>query len=721
MDDTYISFVKTQTGSLRIISGLMTYDEKPVGGRLVGRYRNACGQILPEMHLPDALFSGEDENVFSLTVQGKALSDGWRVEDVSLREDSACVSLLHKECPVGVKVITRADGKGWLTRELKIQNLGDAYLPVEAVMPLCGKLWRHRFENGILSYLPEECGTDCTHVFSVGYSPLCSWGKEGDFGFHPLGGEGVIYNGGMNGRSGWSRPAFVLRDNLNGQLFCCELAYSGNWEMRLQPACTPDAAHVRYQIGVIAPEGECVRVLAPREEVTTPAVHFTLCADGAQALIHSRHRFVRERIMPPHDPIGKCLIEANHRGYLCDRESEEGIKRDISVAAKAGAELYVVDAGWYGKEPNIWFQNAGDWFAGSWLPNDLYPIIDHAKSLGMKFGLWMEIEAAGANSGLRRTHPEFFLKRYGKEVVDGRALDLSNPDVVRWVEEQIRDVISRYGLDMFRIDHNHYLCEGGTREVGGYVENLTWRYFDNLYAMLARLNRQFPEVSFQNCAAGGGRLDLGILRFFHHTECSDWARPPRSLRIFNGMLAQLPPEIQLRICGTEVCEHVQSGDMISQLHGILQGRMIFRGISPTVEELATPLLRTIQKRLRLYKRELRPILTGNCKVYRHDTQNGVLDPSPWSANEFALPDGSRAFAVVHKLSAFGETEYLLRFSGVRTDRSYTVFCDRSGSRFVMSGRELRQRGILLRLDHCLDSELVLLMAKKAHGNKKIKK
>lgn len=715
MNDAYISFEKTQTGSLRVISGLMTYDEKPVGGRLVGRYMNACGQILPEMHLPDALFSGEDENVFSLTVHGKALSGGWRVERVSVQEDAACISLLHKDCPIQVKIITRADGKGWLTRELKIKNLGDTHLPVDAVMPLCGKLWRHRFTNGILSYRPEECGTDCAHIFEVGYSPLCTWGKEGDFGFHALGGEGMIYNGGMNGRSGWSRPAFVLKNNLNGQLFCCELAYSGNWEMRLQPTGDPDAAHIRYQIGVIAPQGECVRVLAPQEEVTTPAVHFTLCANGPQALIHSRHRFVRERIMPLHDPIGKCLIEANHRGYLCDRENEAGIKRDISIAAEAGAELYVVDAGWYGKEPNVWFDNAGDWFAGSWLPNDLYPIIDHARSLGMKFGLWMEIEAAGANSELRRTHPEFFLKRYGKEVADGRALDFSNPDVVEWVQAQISDVISRYRLDMFRIDHNHYICEGGTREVGGYVENLTWRYFDNLYAMLARLNRQFPEVSFQNCAAGGGRLDLGILRFFHHTECSDWARPPRAMRIFNGVLAQLPPEIQLRICGTEVCEHVQDADMISQLHGIMQGRMIFRGISPTMEELATPLRKIIQERIRLYKRELRPILIGNCKVYRHDAQNGVLDPSPWSANEFALPDGSRAFAVVHKLSAFGETEYVLRFSGIRADRSYTVFCDRRGTSFVMTGRELRQRGILLRLEHCLDSELVLLKASGGKG------
>ncbi len=558
-----------------------------------------------------------------------------------------------------------------------------------------------------MSYSPAECGADPDSVFEVGYAPLCSWGREGDFGYHPLR-ETLRYNGGMNGRSGWSRPAYVLKNNLNGQMLCCELAYSGNWEMELTPACNARGACLHHRIRLIAPEGEKLCVLQPGEEMHTPAVHFTLCAQGPQALIHSRHRFVREEILPTRDPIGKCLIEANHRGYLCDRENEPDIMRDMSVAAANGVDLYVIDAGWYGKEPNIWFNNVGDWFAGAWLPNDLHPLVEHAHSLGMKFGLWMEFEAAGAGSDVRGDHPEFFLKRYGKEVSDGRALDLSNPKVVEWVEGEITRVISRYQLDMFRIDHNHYICEGGTREVGGYVENLTWRYMQNLYAMLDRITRRFPQVSFQNCAAGGGRLDLGILRYFHHTEISDWARPPREMRIFGGMIAQLPPEIQLRISGTEVCEHVQDADMTSQMHSIMQGRMIFRGISPTMEALARPLRELVQNKTRLYKQELRPILTGNCLVYRHDGQNGVLDPEPFAANEYALPDGSAAFAVVHKLASHGDTRFVLRFAGIRTDRDYEVLCDRSGDSFRMSGRALKYGGLELTLDHCLDSELILV-------------
>lgn len=694
---------------MRCHSGLMVYDEKLAFGRWVPRYLNACGQVFPEMHLSDALFSAPDENVFSLTVSGQRLDYGWELLETDAGEAETHVHLRHTSCPVEVTLVTRADGRGWLTRELRITNTGAASLALNEVLPLCGKLWRHRFENGILSYRPQECGVSDGTIFEVGYSHECKWGLEGDFAFRPLR-AALSYDGGSNGRSGWSRPAFVLKDRLNGQLFCCELGYSGNWRMALTPTVSAQGACLHYEIGLTAPQGECVRVLGAGETVTTPAVSFTLCAQGEQALMQSRHRFVREEILPHGDPIGACRIEANHRGYLCDRENEDGIKKDMTVAARAGVELYVIDAGWYGKEPNVWFNNVGDWYAGSWLPNDLYPLIEHAKSLGMKFGLWMEIEAAGPQSDVRREHPEFFLKRHGVPCADGRALDLSNPEALAWVESQIRSVITRYQLDMFRIDHNHYLMEGGTREVDGVVENLTWRYYENLYAMFERLLRDFPQVSFQNCAAGGGRLDFGILRYFHHTEISDWARPPREMRLFNGMLAQLPPEIQLRICGTEVCEHVQDSDMISQLHSIAQGRMIFRGISPSMQELAPPLLELIRSRTELYCRKLRPILTGDCVVYQHEAPRGVLAPTPWSANEFALPDRSRAFAVVHRLSAEADERYVLHFSGLREDTDYHVFCDRSGRSFVMSGCELMHSGLPLFLPHTLSSELVLVEA-----------
>ena len=705
----YTSCTRVSQEGIRWISGMTAYDEQLLDGRLVGRYLNPCGQVMPEMHLHPDWYLQETDSVFHIRIAGQDLVSGWQHIGTVCEDNSSAMTLKHTRLPLQVTVHTQLDGKGWITRWLQIQNLGEEALPVDSVAPFSGKIWCHLFKPNDeveVHYLPQECGIGADKIYDVGYSPLSRWGSEGDFGFHPVQEEGLTYDAGMNGKSGWSRPAFVLRDNLNGQLFCCEFGYSGNWEMQVRPQVTPKFTTLNFSIGIKAPEGECVRVLLPGETVDTPAVHFTVCAEGMQKLIQSRHRFIREEIMPQNEPIGQCLIEANHRGYLCDRENEADIIRDVSVAAQIGAELYVIDAGWYGSEPNIWYENAGDWFAGSWLPNDLHPIIAHAKSLGMKFGLWMEIEAAGGNTRLQKEHPEFLMRRNGQPCCEGRALDLSKKEVIAWLEQQIADVITRYDLDMFRIDHNHRLNESGTAEIAGYTENVLWRYMENLYAMFDRLNKRFPKVSFQNCAAGGGRLDLGILRYFHHTEVTDWVRPPREARIFNGLAAQLPPEIQLRTIGTEAREHVQDGDLLAQLHNVMQSRMIFRGIAPSIAELAQPMCALVQKELKLYKERLRPILTGECKLFRHDGQNGVLDPEPWSVNEFALPDASAAYAVVQRLAATDTDTFLLRPRGLKGDKKYRVVFDRREDTWELTGTQLMQQGIPVQIDNIMGSELL---------------
>ena len=702
-----VSMCKLSGMGVLITSGLTLCDEKFVKDRLVLRYLNACGQIVPETHLPDSLFA-DAEQVFSLTVMGERLNGGWRCKHVETDGKTAHVIMTHEKHAVEVDVLSKSDGTGWITRTLTIVNTGDEFLPIDEVTPFTGVAFQHVFENGILSYAPSEFGTDEDSIYEIGYSRCRAWGQEGDYCLYPLCSEGITYESGFHGRSGWSRPAYVVKDRLNGHLLAAEFAYSGNWRMHICPEKTKNGIRVRHGISLYAPKGEMIRVLAPFERVTTPPVHFTLSALGMDHLMQSRHTFIRNHVMPPVDPIGMTLIEANHRGYLCNRESEEGIKRDMDVAAKAGIELYVIDAGWFGRTPNHWFDNAGDWYPGEWLPNGLEPLIGYAKHLGMKFGLWMEIEAAGKNSELREKHPEFLLKRHGESVAEGRALDFSNPKVVRYIEEQIAYVIERYQLDMFRVDHNHHMLEGGTQEIGGYIENTLWRYYANLYDMFNRLRTRFPSVSFQNCAAGGGRLDLGILSYFHHTEISDWARPPRDMKIFTGILAQLPPERLLRIYGTEVSEHVQTSDILASLHSVMQGRMIFRGIAPTLGDTNPMLIDLIKRATDFYKAEIRPILCDECVVFLHAPLKGVLEHWEWAANEYALPDKSAAFAVVQKLSPSDQQDFTLRFSGIDPNNGYLVYFDRRSVWCEMSGKTLSFDGVTLSMTRCLETELVLV-------------
>ena len=83
----------------------------------------------------------------------------------------------------------------------------------------------------------------------------------------------------------------------------------------------------------------------------------------------------------------------------------------------------------------------------------------------------------------------------------------------------------------------------------GYVENGYWRYYEALYAIYERLRARFPDVIFENCAGGGGRTDIGMVRRFSHTWVTDWQIAPRSFTITNGMTMALPPEYVDRLIG----------------------------------------------------------------------------------------------------------------------------------------------------------------------------
>ena len=127
------------------------------------------------------------------------------------------------------------------------------------------------------------------------------------------------------------------------------------------------------------------------------------------------------------------------------------------------------------------------------------------------------------------------------------------------MEEQISRVISENELDFFRLDYNVGNIGAGFQSIrDGYVENNYWRYYEALYAIFAQLRQRFPNVIFENCASGGARTDIGMVRYFSHTWVTDWQIAPRSFSITNGMTSALPPEYVDRLFGMGQSGHLRS-------------------------------------------------------------------------------------------------------------------------------------------------------------------
>lgn len=707
-----------QIPGVRFSSGLTICDEELRNGRWVSRYWESSGQVVADIQI-DAERPQMDllpVDAFRLEIEKQELSGTWKWIAANKSEvhnpDGLLVTVELESTirPVRVKVLTLLSGGPVMVRWLEVTNTGQRPTAISNVSPWSGQLWH-------TPNFAEKLQPESEDVYDVGYAQYSKWGYEGAWRFDPVVNETKIISG-ERGKSGWGHPTFFARNNATGEWFVVSLGWSGNWKIRVtsQVEKSPvdrsasidrpvNEARLFFDVGPSSVD-PALRVLAPGETVKTPEAHLLCMKSDLDHVTQAFLTHVRRDVLP-HPPSEHVFdVEANHRGYIVDHETEAGIDREIDMAADIGAETFFIDAGWYGPEPNRWYDNVGDWYAGAWLPNDIQPIREYARKKGIRFGLWVEIEGTGAASKLRQEHPDWILTRNGQPIANGRHLDVGNPVVARWMESEIARIIKKYDLDVFRIDYNMSVEEDGNQVRDGFVENSSWRHVENLYAMFDHLREQFPKVIFQNCAGGGGRLDLGILRRFDNTELSDWMRGPRGVKILNGMTWLLPPEILLRTFGTEVPDLAGDGDIEYQLRMVEMSLPIFRGIAPLPEEL-NPILRTkIRAGVDLYKNKLRPILRDSL-VYHHTPLTPYFSESPWVVLEYGGPDKKRSVATLFRTSNLGDAVYHFVPRSLDASLTYKVTFENHNEAVEISGIQLMTDGIPVRLETNGTSEMLL--------------
>ena len=707
--------IRTETNpGVRFTSGLMVCDEELYQGRWVNRYWTSTGQIKPDFHLEgqSQQRSGLQGDSFQLGIEGQNLAGSWKwiraEQKHQTSPDGELVTIEFQSTvrPITVKLNTLMHGESVMVRWLDITNTGTKPTAITSVSPWSGMLWE-------TAGYKERVGSEAP--FEIATAKYEDWGHEGAWEFHPVE-SGTVTVSGTRGKSGWGHPTFFAHNQATGEWFVASLAWSGNWTMHVTGALgkradedAADAARLFFDLGPSAAD-PVLRVLEPGETVRSPETHLLLIHGDLDQVIQTLHSHVRRFVLPAPVPGRRSLVEANHRGYIVDHESEAGLKREVDIAASVGADTFVIDAGWYGPEPNNWAKNVGDWHAGAWLPNDVNPVRNYAKEKGMLFGLWVEIESVGSAANLRKVHPDWILTRNGTPVANGRQLDFANPEVVAWAESEISRIITKYDLDLFRIDYNNSVDEGGNRMKDGFLENTQWRHVEALYAIFDHLHQKFPNVIFQNCAGGGGRLDYGIMQRFQNTELSDWLRAPRGLKILNGMTWLLPPEIFLRTFGTESGGLEEDGDLNLQLDTVMMSRPIFRGISPTLAELDPLLGARIREGVDLYKQQVLPIM-ANGLVYHHTPILPMMDPSPWVVLEYGSLDKRKDVTGIFRTSQFGDSTYKFMPRGIDFSKSYSIHFQNSGQAVEMTGGQLLQNGIPVRLEDNLTSEMILMEQK----------
>ncbi len=309
------------------------------------------------------------------------------------------------------------------------------------------------------------------------------------------------------------------------------------WEMKAQVVPLPgEAKEVSVTIGLNS-TGLALDV-APGESVRTPRILCYSFRNKRDLDCHKLHAYCN-RILPPY----RMPVIYNTWLYRFDAMTTENVLAQVEKAAYVGAEYFVLDAGWFGKTRN-WVTSRGDWKENpETLGGRMKEIADAVRAHGMKFGLWLEVETADAESDILKEHPDHFIAYEGQ-----RLLDFAKREAVDTLYETVIGLIERYGIEFIKFDFNQDLPISVTHTA-------FYDYLTGFEGFIDRLREAYPSLYLQNCASGGLRMDMtGALRFDGFWP-SDNESPYEGMRIVANTMLRLPPQLIERWVVVRSLEH----------------------------------------------------------------------------------------------------------------------------------------------------------------------
>jgi len=283
--------------------------------------------------------------------------------------------------------------------------------------------------------------------------------------------------------------------------------------------------------------------LQPGKSYTTPTLYLSWSDQGLNGVTANLHGFARQAILKwPGQTMRPRPVHWNTWEAVYFDHDLTVLQELALSAAQVGVERFVLDDGWFRGRHND-TAGLGDWWPDpTKYPAGLGPLVAQVRALKMEFGLWVEPEMVNADSELYRAHPDWVLQSPGRAPQLGRqqlVLDLARPQVSEYLFDKLHALLSAYPISYLKWDMNRDLAQ---------AENFQGRLaygqqVHALYALLERLRTAHPALEIESCASGGGRMDLGILRFTQRLWTSDNNDAVSRVAIQSGAARTFPLEV----------------------------------------------------------------------------------------------------------------------------------------------------------------------------------
>ncbi len=633
--------------------------------------RDLLEGILPTA-LREALDAGAGWQVESA---GQALL--WVEADAPLRADNQeRWSASHSSGLRADVVFQRDPDHGAATLQVTLANpTRQQSIPLSAVKPVCLR-WPGLRRGSIQV---RSVGGGLSHA----YFPPSAY-RENAVAFRPGGSDFFTVESGADGRSSNRDLPFLqmatVGEGAAGLVVALE--WSALWFQRIRGGWRP-ADPLSWEAGI--PVNGLT--LAPGETLALPVAHLVAYEGDLDAGGNACRRYVYDRICPnlsgarPVPPISYD----HWFGIGCDF-TEDLLRRLVDRSAEMGLEYFVLDAGWYaGCGPGYDFsRGVGNWerLDAAKFPHGLEPLAGYARSKGLKFGLWFEVERAHRSSDLVRDHHGWFFDDGGEFL----HLNLAIREAQDYVIRVIGGWINRLGLEWSRWDYN--IGPARFWEKADPTGKIQFSCVAGLYRVLDTLIHDHPGWRVECCASGGRRIDLGTLRRAHTIWFSDHTEDAAVCRFMqlgaNRFLPGHLPNSAVPVQPGEGDGAVTEADVIARMCGALS----FDGHI----ELWSPGQAARIRELAGIYREFRHLLV--CDFYPLTPQ--PARPGEPECAQFISRDGTDS-VILGFAGLLSSDEVRVWPRGIDARAAYLVRDPISGSEARVGGKEIVENGLRLSL------------------------
>ncbi len=423
--------------------------------------------------------------------------------------------------------------------------------------------------------------------------------------------------------------------------------------------------------------------LLPGEEIRSPLISLSFYDDtNALKGFNLFRNWVMDSVYP--ENIKKNYYTVMElAGPVSTRTSDDILNildNEIADSVYEEIDAFWMDAGWYSYNEG-WYDGVGNWTVDeSRYDNGISELSDYATEKGLKHTLWYEPERVYPGTefhNIGSENEEWLISVNGE---DNLMWNLANEDAFKHYCDYLLNSMKENGVTIYRQDFNFAPLKYWQKADKEYYDGRTGicenHYVTNLYRYLDYLTENIDGLIIDNCASGGKRLDLEMTYrsiTFWRSDYNCSYHPD----LFDATQAHTYGiSFWLPITGA----NLYMSDEYAARSAIMP-LVLMDFYSHQHPEYSLNL-------------EQRALMGGNY----YPLEFGSFDKDKIHAMEFTTEDALSGTALIYKRANVKDTEYTVKFNGLKTATNYKVYdIDNPEKVYTMEGIDLMQEGLTIPL------------------------